>query len=232
MKSMSKLVALLSLTCFILTALWVGLLIADRASAGEMETFEQVAAHASQLNGLFFATYLNAAILTLAVITFFGALHAWFRSTAQVWTAVGLIFVPIYGMFNLAVYLSQVMLFPALVSLRLDPQITSTAEVLLRLTLQAWPPSITAFFNGLAYAILGIPSILYGLLLRRRGGSLGWGGLVLALNSAACILGMVGSLTGNVLLSQGIIIGGILFLVAMFQLFCGFWIETRKEGVE
>ena len=82
---MSKLVALLALACLVLTALWVGLLIADMATAGLLETFEQVAAHASRLHGLFYATYLNTALLTLAVVAFFAALHAWLRPTAPDW---------------------------------------------------------------------------------------------------------------------------------------------------
>lgn len=224
---MSKLLAFLVLACLVLTALWVGLLIADMASAGPLETFEQVAAHASRLHGLFYATYLNAALLTLAVMAFFAVLHAWLKPTAPDWALIGLVFVPVYGAFNLAAYLSQVTLAPALVMLRLDPQTSVTADVLLRLTLQAWPGSAIAFFNGLAYALLGIPSILYGLLLRRRGSALGWGGLLLALNGAACILGVIGSLTGSSLLSQGVMIGGILFLAAMFPLAWGFWKETK-----
>ena len=223
---MSKLAALLSLTCLVLTALWVGLLIADMASAGPLETFEQVAAHASHLHGLFYATYINAALLTLAAIAFFAALYAWLKPAAPGWAVIGLAFVPIYGAFNLAAYLSQVTLVPALVSLRLDPLYTPAADALLRLTLQAWPGSAIAFFNGLAYGILGIPSILYGLLLQRRGGALRWGGLLLVLNGAACILGVIGSLVGSALLSQGVMIGGILFLAAMFPLAWGFW----KEG--
>jgi hypothetical protein len=223
---MSKLVAFLTLACLVLTALWVGLLVADMASAGPLETFEQVAAHAARLHGLFYATYLNAALLTLAAVAFFAALHAWLQPAAPGWTLIGLVFVPIYGALNLVAYLSQVTLIPTLVTLRLDPRHTDAAELLLRLTLQAWPESAGAFFNGLAYAILGIPSILYGALLWRRGGGLRWGGLLLALNGAACILGVIGSLAGNALLSQGVMIGGFLFLAAMFPLAWGFW----KEG--
>jgi len=220
---MSKLLFTLSLVCLVLTALWVTLLILDMASAGTLETFEQVVAHASRLHGLFYATYLNAALLTLAAIAFFAALYAWLKPTAPGWIVIGLVFVPIYGGLNLVAYLSQVTLVPALVTLRHDPQTTTTADVLLRLTLQAWPQSAMTFFNGLAYGILGIPSILYGARLWQRGGALRWGGLLLALNGAACILGVIGSLAGSALLSQGVMVGGFLFLVAMFPLAWGFW---------
>jgi hypothetical protein len=215
---MSKLVAPLALACLVLTALWVGLLIADMASAGPLETFEQVAAHASRLHGLFYATYLNAALLTVAAVAFFAALHAWLKPTAPDWTVIGLVFVPIYGALNLVAYLSQVTLVPAIFDLQTEPRYADTADLLLRLTLQAWPASTMAFFNGLAYAILGIPSILYGALLWQHRGALRWGGLLLAFNGAACILGVVGFLTENALLSQGVMIGGVLFLLALFPM--------------
>lgn len=220
---LSRLVAWLCLACLVLTALWVGLLIADMASAGPLETLDHVVAHAAQLHGLFYATYLNAALLTLAAVALFAALYVWLKSTVPGWAVIGLVFVPIYGAFNLTAYLMQVTLVPELLTLRLDPRYAAAANVLLRLTLLSWSGSATAFFNGLAYAILGIPSIVYGLLLRRGGGALAWGGLLLAFNGAACILGVVGFLIGSTLLAQGVVIGGILFLAAMFPLAWGFW---------
>ncbi|MBN1887288.1 MAG: DUF4386 family protein [Thermoflexales bacterium] len=220
---MGKLAGLLTLLCSLFTIAWLVILIADMATAGPLETFEQVAAHAARLHGLFYATYLNAALLTVAAVALFAALHAWLKPAAPSWAVVGLVFVPIYGALNLVAYLSQVTLVPALVTLRLDPQTTAMADVLLRLTLQAWPASAMAFFNGLAYGILGIPSVLYGALLWRRGGALRWGGVLLALNGAACILGVIGFLTGSALLGQGVMVGGVLFLAAMFPLGWGFW---------
>lgn len=206
---MSKPVALLALACLVLTALWVGLLIADMATAGPPETFEEVANHASRLHRLFCATYLNAALLTLAVVAFFAALYAWLKSTAPDGALIGLVFVPFYGMLNLVAYLSQVTLVLTLVTLRLALQPAAAADVLLRLSLQTRSGSTIAFFNGLACGILGIPSILYGALLWRHSDGLRWGGLLLALNGAACIPGMIGSLTGSTLLSQGVMPGGI-----------------------
>lgn len=137
-------------------------MVVDMTSAGPMETFEQAVAYASRLHSLFYVTYLNAALLTLVAVALFAALYAWLKPIAPGWAVIGLTFVPIYGVFNLAAYLSQVTLVPGLVTLRLDPHTTYMAEVLLRQTLLAWSESAGAFFNGLAYAILGIPSILYG----------------------------------------------------------------------
>jgi hypothetical protein len=224
---MRKLAGLLTLLCSLFTIAWLVILIADMATAGPLETFEQVSAHATRLHGLFYATYLNAALLTVVAVALFAALHAWLKPSAPGWAVVGVVFVPIYGALNLVAYLSQVTLVPALVTLRADPRYANAAELMLRLTLQTWPESAMAFFKGLAYAMLGIPSILYGSLLWRSGGALRWGGLLLALNGAACILGVIGLLTGSALLSQGVMIGGILFLLALFPLTWGFWKEDN-----
>lgn len=220
---MSKLTGRLALLTLGFTILWLVFLIADMASAGPMETFEQVSAHAAQLGWLYYATYFNAALVTLSAVAFMSALYAWLKPKAPDWAVIGLVFVPIYGVLNLIAYLSQVTLVPALFDLRANPLTLETADLLLRLTLQAWPASTMAFFNGLAYAILGIPSILFGLLLWRHPGALRWGGLLLALNGAACILGVIGFLTANALLGQGVMAGGVLFLLALFPLVWGFW---------
>lgn len=215
---MSKLTGRLALLTLVFTILWLVFLIADMASAGPLETFEQVSAHAAKLGWLFYAAYFNAALVTLSAVALMSALYAWLKSQAPDWAVIGLVFVPIYGALNLIAYLSQVTLIPALFGLQADPRYADTADLLLRLTLQAWPASTAAFFNGLAYAILGIPSILFGLLLWKYSGALRWGGLLLALNGAACILGVIGFLTENALLSQGVMIGGVLFLLALCPL--------------
>ncbi len=227
---MRKLAGLLTLLCSLFTIAWLVILVADMATAGPLETFEQVSAHAARLHGLFYATYLNATLLTVVAVALFAALHAWLKPTAPGWTVVGLVFVPIYGALNLIAYLSQVTLVPALVTLRLDPRYADAAALMLRLTLQTWPASAVAFFNGLAYAMLGIPSILYGALLWRRGGALRWAGLLLALNGAACILGVIGALIGSAQLAQGVMIGGVLFLLAMFPLGWGLWKKDHSTG--
>ncbi|MBN1919995.1 MAG: hypothetical protein JW892_02020 [Anaerolineae bacterium] len=71
--------------------------------------------------------------------------------------------------------------------------------------------------------------MLYGALLWRRSGALHWGGVLLALNGVTCILGMIGTLTGSMLLSQGVMIGGILFLAALFPLGWGLWKGDRRR---
>jgi hypothetical protein len=215
---MSKLTGLLALLTLLFTILWLVFLIADMASAGPLETFEQVSTHAARLGWLYYATYFNATLVTLSAVAFTSALYAWLRPKAPDWAVIGLVFVPIYGVLNLIAYISQVTLVPALFDLRANQRTLETADILLRLTLQSWPASAVAFFNGLAYAVFGIPCLLFGLLLWKYPGALRWGGLLLALNGAACILGVVGVLTGNALLRQGVMAGGVLVLLALILL--------------
>jgi hypothetical protein len=218
---MAKTTGVLALLCLLFTLLWLGMLISDNATAGPLGTFEQVAEHAARPGLLFYTTYLNAGLVTLSAVAFFAAMYAYLKPTASGWLVIGLVFVPIYGALNLVVYLSQVTLIPTLLALRLDPRYTEMVDVLLRLGLQAWLASPMAFFNGFAYAVLGIPSILFGWLLWKRTGGLRWGGVLLALNGIACILGLIGYLTGNHLLSQGILMGGVLFLLALILISWG-----------
>jgi hypothetical protein len=83
-----------------------------------------------------------------------------------------------------------------------------------------------AFFNGLAYAILGIPSIILGITLVKHPRPHVWGGSLLALSGLASILGMVGSLAGNALLRSGVVLGGVLFILVLIPLS---WSFLRME---
>jgi hypothetical protein len=58
-------------------------------------------------------------------------------------------------------------------------------------------------------------------------GALRRGGLLLALNGAACILGVVGFLAGNAQFSQGVMVGGVLFLLALFPISWAFLKDKR-----
>jgi hypothetical protein len=69
----TKLFAVVSLVALIVTVIWLALLIADTASAGPLNTFEQVLVHVSDLDALFYLTYANAALTVLATTLLFAA---------------------------------------------------------------------------------------------------------------------------------------------------------------
>jgi hypothetical protein len=80
--------------------------------------------------------------------------------------------------------------------------------------------------NSLAYAVLGIPSIIFGLLLYNSGRVSRSGGILLSLNGLAGITGFVGVVVKSTILAQGVLAGGILFLLALIPISLGF--VTKK----
>ena len=212
--------ALISLT---LTTLWLILMIWDMAAAGPLDTFEQVLAHAQKGDWKFTLAYLNAGGFTIAAIALMGGLYVYCRPVTPEWCLVGLVFVPIYGTLNLFAYLSQITLVPALLEAAQNPEFAAAATLLLQQSLQLLPGSTVGFFNGLAYAILGIPSIIFGWALTRgKRRTLQISGWLLLFNGIAGILGIIGYLTGSALLSFGTILGGVLFWLALFPMTYGF----------
>jgi hypothetical protein len=147
-----------------------------------------------------------------------GGLYVYCQVIAPEWSRIALVFVPVYGILNLFAYLSQITLVPALVEATFDPELAATARLLLSLSIQLWPSSTVGFFNGLAYAILGIPSIIFGWAMFKGNHALRIAGWFLALNGIACFLGIIGYFTGSALLSMGTVIGGVIFWLALFPL--------------
>jgi hypothetical protein len=76
------------------------------------------------------------------------------------------------------------------------------------------------------YALLGIPCIIFGIILAHKGRLWRIAGWLLALNGLACILCIFGITIKNDLLSLGSLIGGVLFLAALFPLSLAFWREA------
>jgi hypothetical protein len=215
--------SLLALLLFLLTAGWLGLFIAGTAAAGPIETFEQALAVTGRQNPAFVFSYLNAVLLTLVAVALFAGLYSNLRDEAPGWTQAALAFVPIYGVFALTAYLSQLTLVPSLLGWLDDPQYGGAARLLLAQSIQNWPGSFINFLNNLAYGLLGVPSIIFGALLARKGTLLKAAGVLLILNGSACILGVAGIIAGVELLTWGSIVGGVFFLLALPPLALGYY---------
>jgi hypothetical protein len=214
-----KTLGYLSLLLLALTATWLFLLIWNTVETGPVVTFEQALDYVAKVDWKYYLSYANAGLLTIVATIWAIALFLNCRPYLPEWMALaGLIFAPIYCTLNLFAYLSQITVVPLLVNLHTSAAYRSSAEVILALMIQQWSGSMVAFFNSLAYAILGIPSIIFGLALRRRGKLLNLAGILLALNGVACILGVIGVLFHNNILSSGVLIGGVLFFLSLFPL--------------
>ena len=227
MSARTKLFAIVSMIAFIVTVLWLALLIADTAGAGPLDTFEQVLAHVSDLDALYYLTYANAALTVLATTLLFAVLYLYCKTIAPALALLGLVFVPVYAALNLVVYLSQLTVVPALLTAYQQAQHQAAAELLLQQTIQIWPGSAVSFLLGVGYAILGIPSIILGAILFWHRGLLRLAGALLALSGIACLVGLIGMLAGNELLGNGSLAGGVLYLLALIPLNLAFWTSSR-----
>ena len=95
-------------------------------------------------------------------------------------------------------------------------------------SIQANGNSIVGFLNGMAYAILGIPSVIYGYLLMKEAKK--FSGLFLISNGIACFIGIIGYMTDCPVLSFGTMLGGVLFVVSLIFMFIEF--KSRKEELK
>jgi len=202
----------IALICLIVTAVWVLLLIYLASTQGSPETGAQAVAYVANLDPLFYLTYGNAAMITLSATMLFAGLYIVLRADAPLWAAMGVAFLPVYSLLTLFSYVSQITLVPRLVALQPE------SNVLLAQMVQAWPGSAVNVLNNLGYAVLGIPSIVFGVLLATRDVSLRLAGILLALSGVASLVGMGGIVVQNAVLSGGSIAGGLLFLAALIPL--------------
>ncbi|MGW8249527.1 MAG: hypothetical protein ACWGO1_02705 [Anaerolineales bacterium] len=214
---MRTVLGILAFIAAVSTVLFLVLFILGIARAGPMQTYEQVLAVSARQDVLFTLAYANVTFLTIIASMFFAALYVYCRSGSPLWSFLGVIFVPVYTVFNLVAYFSQITVVPRLLELAGAPENQAVAEFLLRQLIQQWPESAVSVYNNLAYAILGIPSIIFGVILYQKQPELRTGGLLLALNGVACIAGVLGIVLGSSLFAWGSIVGAVFFLLALIM---------------
>ncbi len=202
------------------SVLWVVFMM---AAGGPPEDYDD-ALRKIRVDALGYATYLNVAFLvTVPVTLLMAALYGRFGARVPRWAGLSaVVVVPVYCTLNLVVYLSQITVVPMLVRMSGQPGMGATTDVLLALTLQALPGSAFSFFNLLAYAILGIPSLVFGVALAREPGRwLRAAGRLLALSAIGSVAGLAGAITRFDPLRAGAVVGGVLFLFALLALVVG-----------
>jgi hypothetical protein len=218
----SKLIGFVSLVETVLVTFWLVLLILGMKNEGTISTFEQRLAQVAKMDRIFFMSYLNAALLTIGATMLFSGLYILCKSASPEWSAMAVIFVPVYCALNLFVYLSQITIVPQLLLLQNQAEYQTLSAFLLRQMLQQWPSSVIQIVNLLAYAILGIPSIIFGLLLIRFGSTIRAGGILLALSGIVSIFGFTGALAQvSTLAFIGAAGSGALFWIALYPLTWG-----------
>jgi len=207
-----KTLGLISLLTLLSTMTWLVATISFNANDVALDTFDRVLAHVSSLEPLFFVSYINATILTLLNLLFMAGLYLYCRESTPAWSAMSAVFIPIYGALNLVVYLSQVAIVPRLVDLQATEP---AASLLLREVIHLAPGSTVAFINGLAYAVLSFPLVVFGFVLLKQGRLLRAAAVLFLLAAVADVLGLVGILVDSNGLTLGLLIGGVFYLLAL-----------------
>lgn len=137
------------------------------------------------------------------------------------WAISGIMFLPVYGLLNIFSYSIQISWVPDLAR---QSRLGGVAPALVYQMIQAVPDSLVGYLNGLAYAILGIPSIIFGILMIKDSKRIsGWS---LVINGIFCITGIIGYSIHSSILSEGTKIGGMVFLVSLIAII----IEFREKA--
>ncbi|MHA2172070.1 MAG: hypothetical protein ACXAB7_19540 [Candidatus Kariarchaeaceae archaeon] len=221
----TKFLGISSVTTLFLTTLWLILTVTDKIVNGPITSQDEALDYVEDLDLLYYLNYINVTLVTISATILLAGLYVFCRATTPDWALkIALIFTPVYTILALFAYLSQITVVPLLVDLGQNPSYEDTSEVLLLLTIQGWSESFVWFINNLAYAILGIPSIIYGYdLFNRDHRYLRYAGILLVLNAIACITGLIGILIGIAILGWGSAIGGVLFLFSLVFLSIAFF---------
>jgi hypothetical protein len=171
--------------------------------------------------------YINVSFLTMGVVYLFVLLFRYLKQDARNVALAGFIFVPMYGILNLFCYSVQINLVPSMAQAVLAQPAFEQGESIQRVAqwIQANPASVVGKLNGLAYALLGIPSILFGYLLMRK--AIRYSGLTLLLNGILCLIGIAGMMLDIRILSMGTLAGGFLFLISLGSI----WFELGRHRV-
>ncbi|MGF1585627.1 MAG: hypothetical protein ACFCUM_09920 [Bacteroidales bacterium] len=202
-----------SLILLVQTVIWLVFTGVSMSQVESSWTSEDYVDWASDPDIFFMGNYINATLLTITAIMLFAFLYNYLKIKYGSYASIGFVFIPIYGVINIFCYSIQISVIPliAINSLDSPDKIYFASQFI-----QANYTSFIGFMNGMSYAILGIPSIVYGILMFRELKK--FSGIFISLNGVFCIIGIIGYIIENNILASGIMIGGILFmggLVAM-----------------
>ncbi len=214
----------LALFTVVILVLWVVLMILSGMQMQADWAAKDYLNYAREQNPVFVLNYLNAGLFTALVIVLFGCLYLLVKNEYPVLALVGLLFIPVYGTLNLLVYLGQVTILP------LVANGSASQEAALQ-WMQLYPGSPIGMVNGLAYALLGISSVLYALTIIGRGKMGQITAWLLIVNTVLCLLGPIGVMTGNSLLTLGTVAGGIVFTGAVFTLYLMLKAELKSASI-
>ena len=224
----TKMFGKVSLVCLIFSILWLLLMVLSIARIGSIDTLEQAIYSVANPDWLFYLTYINAVIITILITILFVGLYLYCKPSEPEWSMIGLIFVPVYCVFNLFSYFSQITIVPKLLAYQTMADYDNASKILLGQMVQGWQGSAVSVINNFAYAILGVSSIAFGVVLLKKRKFAKVSGIFLILNAVACIIGIIGIVAGNKIIGMGSAVGGVLFIIALVFLCFMFFKEDEQ----
>jgi hypothetical protein len=190
-------------------------MVGNAMTAPPMTTLEEKIEALGNLDFLFYFNYVNAGLITLLSVAMFTGFFVYCRKEAELWSTIAFAFVPIYGMGNVVAYLSQVFVVPHLLDLYHQPETEIIAKVLLGLMIHDWYGTAIEALNALSYAILGIPSIIYAVIMFRQAKGLRVGSILLALSGVLSIVAVLGVAMQNPTLGMMSLVGGLVYMISL-----------------
>ena len=210
---------------------WIVLMAVQGAEVSPNWSVRDYLTYVSRGGFAYSGAYINALLFTALVVALLILLCHRFRGDHPVMSKVTMGFIPIYGVMNIIAYGSQVTFAPpfAARALALGDQGSMLAAVQ---AVHIYPGSIIGQLNGLAYTVVGIPSVLLGIALWKTDWPGKTAAALLIVNAAACLIGTIGTAVGHKVLAVGTAAGGVLFTLAIVFMLVFFIREakTAEEG--
>jgi hypothetical protein len=218
-----RLCACLSLLLTLLVVVITGML----ASKGMPQSDLDYLKFASQPDVWYKAYYINAMMLTLLIIVLFTLLFSYLSEINKTSALLGMVFIPVYGAINLVCYSIQITVVPSIAAHALSTSASTSGDVWFAAQfIMTNTHSVVGFIYGLAYSMLGIPSVIFGYMLMRNTKKLS--GILLIIHGLLYFIGFTGFLMQNAALSAGINLGAIVFLINLIAIIYDFRNPVKK----
>jgi hypothetical protein len=209
----------LSIALLALLFIWVLTTIASANQISKGASELEYVQYIMKTTPLFVISYVNASLITIVVVFFFFILFSVYKTKHRVLSMVAFVFVLVYGLLNLFVYVSQYVYLPGLSHRLFETYLAPDDIASVYNWIHLAPGSTIGLLNSIAYALLGIPSLIFGLFLMREKLYGRTAAYLLFANALFCLLGFIGVYYSISVLGYGLMLGGIFFTAAVFYVF-------------
>lgn len=210
MKNLQSKVRFLGIIVLLQTIIWIAFTIISMSQVNSTWSSQDFVQWVSRPDIFYVGNYVNATLLTIFVIILFCYMYSYLNKETTAHYLVALIFIPIYGLMNIIAYSIQISIVPQTAQIEI---LSNSMNGISQHLIQANSKSLMGFINGMAYALLSIPSIIFGIGLYKDYKK--YSGICFIASGIASDIGIIGYLLGDSLISTGIMISGVIFLIGL-----------------